>query len=278
MLLAGLSFDSRADLPALSKVTPEGEFAVLNKVYSVVYEITWVGDPDEFIVAPPSIPPIAWGAAEVTRSRTAERDGANMLYYTLEFTAEGPGTYEIPEVVFQYFTPDQVPQPGPAESGAEATAQADTEFPRLQAESIMLTVRAPSTSSVSTTVAIVLLLGGVLAAAWGYRTLRRKGTTTSQADPLAEVSAIMHGAKGKRLDGDYYAFYSEMLKAVQRLEQGTAVRALQTAIGDRTGEVGFKGIRPSDDEMDGVERDVERAVSKELMRAESHTRDLTQIS
>lgn len=262
LLIAGASLVASADVPTLSGVVTNGEFATPNQAYSVVYEITWEGDPGEYLIAPPEVEAFTWGTARVARSRATAREGLNVLYYTLEFTAEGPGTYEIPGITFRYFTPDQVPQPGPTESGPGDAGQADAEFPMLRAEPISLIVRAPSTVPLPALVTGALLACCALAGAWVFARRRRRGTPPAQVDPLAEVSAMVHAARGRRLDGDYYAFYCEMLKAVQRLEPGSAVGALQTALKNRAREVGFKGVRPTDDEMDGVERDVERAVSK----------------
>lgn len=253
----------------------EEESVAPNQAFPVVYEITWSGDPSAFLIAPPEVEALSWGTGRVVQSQSNEREGLNVLYYRLEFTAEGPGNYEIPGIAFRYFTPDQVAQPGPTQSDpGETTGQADADAPMLRAEPILLIVRAPNTVPVPTLVAVAILACCVLAGVWFFVRRRSWVTPPSQADPLAEVSATMHTARGRRLDGDYYAFYGEMLKAVQHLEPGTAVRALQTALSDRGREVGFTGVRPTDDEMDGVERDVERAVSKARMAAESPARGL----
>ena len=89
-------------------------------------------------------------------------------------------------------------QPGPTESDPGESGQADAEVLALRAEPIPLIVRAPNTVPVSALFAVALLACCVLAGVWVFVRRRGRVTPPSQADPLAEVSAIMHTARATR--------------------------------------------------------------------------------
>ena len=69
----------------------------------------------------------------------------------------------------------------------------------------------------------------------------------------------VHEARRHRLDGDWYAFYRALGRAMARLRP--EADALTRRFEARANEVGYGGIRPTDDELDGAMRDAERALT-----------------
>ncbi|MBI1319633.1 MAG: hypothetical protein GC168_11900 [Candidatus Hydrogenedens sp.] len=106
---------------------------------------------------------------------------------------------------------------------------------------------------------VALVLGLV---AWAARRSRKPVEQAPGGTPAEQVQARLHQARQHRLDGDFYKVYLAFAEAAKILHplvgEGPAPDALQR----RAQEVGYKGVRPTDDEMDGVARDLERALAR----------------
>jgi hypothetical protein len=79
---------------------------------------------------------------------------------------------------------------------------------------------------------------------------------------VERAQTLLHEARRKRLDGDFYAFYQQLTAAVSVAQAHPDARALVTRLQERTREVGFKGIRPTEDELDGDAKAAEAVVDQ----------------
>jgi hypothetical protein len=76
------------------------------------------------------------------------------------------------------------------------------------------------------------------------------------------VQGALHAARRQRLDGKFYEFYLELGRAAAALPSEGRPPGLAETLKARAQEVGYKGVRPTDDRMDGDVRDVERALTR----------------
>ena len=72
----------------------------------------------------------------------------------------------------------------------------------------------------------------------------------------------MHSARQHRLDGDFYRFYLDLSRAAEALHATGEAPELAATFKTRAQEAGYKGARPTDDQMDGDLRDLERAAAR----------------
>jgi hypothetical protein len=64
------------------------------------------------------------------------------------------------------------------------------------------------------------------------------------------------------LDGHFYEYYLELARAVNALPAERKPAGLAETLQGRAQAVGYQGVRPTEDEMDGDFRDVERALTR----------------
>lgn len=111
--------------------------------------------------------------------------------------------------------------------------------------------------AVAAGVLLVLLLGIV-----AYRKLRPapQQDVDASLSPAEQAREHVHAARRHRLDGDFYQFYLSLSRAAKalNLEGGSVATRLEA----RAQEVGYKGVRPTEDEMDGILKDIERALTQ----------------
>jgi hypothetical protein len=76
------------------------------------------------------------------------------------------------------------------------------------------------------------------------------------------VAEAVRLARVHRQEGDFYKFYLELARAASALPDPGEPPNLAAALKARAQEAGYKGARPTDDQMDGDLRDLERAVAR----------------
>ena len=79
---------------------------------------------------------------------------------------------------------------------------------------------------------------------------------------MTAVQDALHKARQQRLDGQFYEFYVELSRAAGLVANGSEGRDVAVLIKAHAEEVGYKGLRPTDDQMDGDFGDVERALAR----------------
>ena len=110
--------------------------------------------------------------------------------------------------------------------------------------------------------AIVALVIGIGVGFWFYR--RKKRVLPGQEEDVMTVAReLLHHARRNRLDGDLYACYQSLLKSAEALQTvNIEAKNVADSIRARIPAVGFQGVRPTDDEMDGLFRDIERIIAR----------------
>jgi len=198
-------------------------------------------------------PAIAWGTLEWRGLRTAA--GEPLPRLELAVTPGATGEFELPSLQLR------------AVPVAEATGLAGES---VDLGTAVVVPTKPVTLNVSTDLTPYLTTGGaalatllLVLAGWAvYRKTRRNDSTAldPSLSPVEQAREQVHAARRHRLDGDFYQFYLSLSRAAKalNLEGGSVATQLET----RAQEVGYKGVRPTEDEMDGALKDIERALTQ----------------
>jgi hypothetical protein len=80
------------------------------------------------------------------------------------------------------------------------------------------------------------------------------------ANPVFEEA--LGCARRHRQEGDFYQFYVGLSRAAGTLPADGHAPELAATLKTRAQETGYRGVRPTDDQMDGDLRDVERAMAR----------------
>lgn len=251
----------RAQTPVL-EVQLEQDTARVDEPYRVMYETSWTGSADLFAVLSAEPETVAWASSRVVETKTRQEDGKFFITQTIEYVPFKAGEFEISPFTVSYFDPALLEDSGDATEEEESP-----ELPApqtLEAGAFQLTVRpnlAPYYFYGTIAVAVALCTGVAFTSVRRRRALRAAGATIEVPEPQTVQSAL-NLARQHRLDGKYYEFYTELTRAASLMAPSTAARALRGKLDAAAKEVGYKGIRPSDDEMDGVLKEVEQAVQQ----------------
>ena len=235
------------------------------KPYRIVCEISWVGAPTIYTILPARIDDIGWGRAEVATVESFLRDGANVTAQTVEIVPDAPGSYQTPAISISYLTPDIAAPPKAPE--ASQPASTPPELPSLKVEPFALEVRGPNVLAwaLGCLGSFGLLAGCAALATWPARRRRkRKQIVPESPDSRVDFRAAqgaLHEAKKCRLDGKPYEFYVALRNAAATLSHNGRGE-LSDTLAKRAQTVGYKGVRPTDDEMDTDYREVERMLRR----------------
>lgn len=261
LLVAILVSGAAVAAPDLKTVPQEGP-AHPGHAFCVVYEVSWAGSPAEYSILPAEADPIDWGTVRVSDVRAFVRDGANVVSQTLVIVPNKRGLFKSPKVRVPYLIPEATP---PAEKPAPGTVPPDSSAsPSLGADPFDIEVRASIPYAwISGGLGASLLLTAL--GWWSVRFSRRPQPplkTPADAD-LARVQQAMHTARQHRLDGDFYGYYQDLHQMAEAMPLPDADHANRIAtLAARMQEVGYRGVRPTDDQMDGDWRDIERALTR----------------
>ena len=231
---------------------PEQTQVLAGRPCPVDYTVEWQGARDAAIVLPLEVSQPDWGHAELKSTRT-EHDGDRWrVVQVVEYTASKAGKYTVAPVEIQAITANQ-PIVGSFDS---------TPSTRVKAPETTITVfNPPNTRAWGGIVAAVVVVGAV----GGLLYYRRKKRVLpgQEEDVVAVARELLHHARRNRLDGDLYACYQSMLKSAEALQTvNIEAKNVADSIRARIPAVGFQGVRPTDDEMDGLFRDLERIIAR----------------
>ncbi len=254
--------------------------------YRIVCEVSWAGNASDYTILPAEADPVDWGTVALTEAKAFVRNDAagarNIVSQTIEITPasippNNTGSFKTPAIRIAYFNPEATP---PAESAAPPAAAPGTvppvssASPSLGADPFDLMVcpdRSPIWISGGLGASLLLTALGW----WSVRRLRRPQPTLkngvrdsglgsrergeSTSDVVAEAIRL---ARVHRQEGDFYKFYLELARAASSLPDPGEPPNLAAALKARAQEVGYRDARPTDDQMDGDLRDLERAVAR----------------
>lgn len=224
---------------------PEGTvWGTLGAPALIAYSVSWPDDEAPGVVLPPELPEVSWGRAWVAESRATS---PRQVVVTVAVEADAPGRHEFP-----------APRIRVAAADAEVSGMLDTaRSTTLAAAAVPVAFSAPWAVARWQMGAGLLGLIAALAAALWWRQ-RRQVASGHEALGAAEAArALLHDARRQRLDGDFYAYY----KALARAAALAGASRLGAQLDEKTQSVGYRGVRPADEDMDGDLRAVERALA-----------------
>jgi hypothetical protein len=266
------------------KVIPQQGPAHPGHAYRIVCEVSWAGKASDYSILPAEMDTIDWGTVALTEVKAVVRDEAdgprNIVSQTLEIIPNKAGEFKTPAIRIAYFNPEATP---PAESAAPSavtpgTAPPDSSAsPSLGAEPFSLMVypdRTPIWISGGLGASLLLTALGW----WSVRRLRRPqpllvGSRVSEEPKPDTLNPIFEEAfrcaRRRRQEGDFYQFYVELSRAAEALPAEGQEPELAATLKTRAQETGYRGVRPTDDQMDGDLRDLERAMARHKENLES---------
>ena len=253
------SAPARAQLPVL-EVRLEQETARVGEPYRVVYETSWSGTPDDFRVLPTEPEPVSWAASRSVGAEGAADGAKFFVTQTVEYVPNEAGEFEVPPFVVSYFDPALVED---SESlSEEAEGEQLPEQQTIRAAGFTVTVKSDLGRHVIYWTALALFAALSAAGVWKLTRRRRarlEGASVGVAEPQTARSAL-NLARQHRLDGKFYEFYRELSRAAALFAPSGATRKLREKLEADAKEVGYRGVRPTDDDMDGALKDLERAM------------------
>lgn len=252
-LLAAITFPAWAELE-LKLLPPQGPLRP-GETATLQAELSGVEAGKQYALLPPepTLSPVAeWGTLAVSGVESSLLEGQPRLRLNLLATPKEPGSFSIPSLQARAMElPEGAPLVGESLdiSKAVLVASAPLEI-TVKADRTPLYLAAAALAGVSGLVIISLAL-------WRRNKARPEESTLS---PLEQAREHIHTARRHRLDGDFYKFY-QALAAAARAPGIPAAQALAPKMEERAQQVGYSGVRPTEDELDGALKDIERALA-----------------
>lgn len=236
------------------------------EAFEAAARVTWKGDSARFVLSPGALDNPTWGEAAWERVEARKTSEGVEQRFVARFTAKEPGAVSLPDLRVNYTDPTEKPVAAPPAPGADPNAPAPAPEPvlhTLKAEGASINVHADRRWLYPYLFLGVMALGLLIAFAsiWYGR---RKNAQAAQADALAPwetADAALHAARRHRLDGDFYKFYRELQRLVEELG-GELKSEFGKKFQQRAQEVGYQGSRPTEDELESVMKDIERALAR----------------
>lgn len=239
-----------ADAPEVTVVHPEGAIRA-GEPFEVGVTVSWTGESTRFNISPGELVNPAWGEGNWDRVEAEKSAGSTKQTFIARFTATEPGEISVPALRLTYV--DTAEQAG--ENGRTSH--------QLEADGFPLTIRADYRWAYPYAALAIVLVGiGVSAASVWYG--RRRAQAANAPDALAPwrtVEESLHNARRHRLDGDFYAYYREQLRIVQFVG-GEVKSEFGSKLQKQVEAVGYQGHKPTEDEIEGSMKDLERALAR----------------
>jgi len=193
---------------------------------------------------------LAWGPLKAVQAAEGVR-------YTqrLEITGEVIGDYAISGLAYRFV---QVPE-GPALTGEKL--ETEERSYTLSIEDLTVPVvrdLRPYLIGGASVLGLLAVFGLLI---WATRK-RPEEDAAPGGTPAEQAQARLHQARQHRLDGDFYKLYLAYAEAAKILSACVEDAPQPAPLQQRAQEVGYRNERPSDDEMDGITSDLERALTR----------------
>lgn len=238
------------DAPKAAIEPPKGTVRV-GESFEVGVSVSWTGDSSRFKVSPGDLTNPAWGEAAWIRVEARKTADQTVQTFVAQFLATEPGTFAIPSLRLTYVDANQKP----SETGPPSN--------QLQVDGFDQKVN-PDYRWAYPYMALGVVVAGLgvsFASIWYGR---RKSQAANAPDPLAPwrtVEESLHNARRHRLDGDFYSYYREQLRIVQFVG-GEVKSEFDTRLKKMVERVGYQGHKPTEDEIEGSMKDLERALAR----------------
>ena len=246
------------------EVRLEQDKARINEPYRVVYETSWTGAPDAFAILPTDPEPVPWATSRTAQMATRAEGGKFFVTQTVEYVPYEAGEFEVSPFVVSYFEPASVENSESAEEEDGGEQLPEQQIIRAAGFTVYVQPDLGPYIFYGTALALFAALTG--AGAWTLvqrrRRARLEGVSGGVSVPQT-VCAALNVARQYRLDGKFYEFYKELSRAATLLAPSVAARKLREKLEADAKEVGYRDVRPSDDDMDGALKVVERAIQRD---------------
>ncbi len=230
--------------------------------FPVNYKVLWEGSPGAYTVLPPTLPALDWGEAALLEIKSKKDGDTNETCIVVGFRATEAGVYETPPIDLRVVEWMEGHASGITAVPPETTAQV------LSAAPVTVTIQSSRTLLFGAIGTLVLLL---LSGAVIFLLLRRRARIHRAVEGPGfeeQGQSLLHEARRHRLDGDYYAFYRTLRRACDLAARvsGNQDERLFTRLDDRIKDTGYRGQRPSEDDLEGDFKDVEHWIVRASRR------------
>jgi len=255
--------------PAVSYfITPENPVA--KAPFFVTYEVRWDGGPESVGVIPSEPASVAWGTTRLASAASVVDGGGPAIRYTVEYVANRHGEVQIPPLALSYVLEpplEERPKVVADASAAVAPEPKTVEPKSLEAPGLSVSVGRNVDPVVVATSAVALALAaaGVVMA---LRLRRRSAARVSAPAAGSTVSSLLNVARQHRLDGKFYEYYRELARASTLLAPSVAAKALRDKLEHQAQQVGYGALHPTEDDLEGAARDLERVMKDGGTRTE----------
>ena len=237
------------------RLIPSPAKAVLGEMYPVEIELSWQGASDLYSSIPPTLALSDWAEVASVKSIATTLGDTHLIRHTLEIRPLKTGEFTISDIMVSYFTPNNDVSPSDVDSEVVV-------YPTLSAGILNVLVVESSDSmlfNMGLSALCVLILGIV----WGMKRKNRLQLANTPEYRQFTVPVMLHEAQKRRLDGNYYHFYQELLRGAGLLKDSPVKKQLQERYQELTLAVGYKGKTPSEEELDGAMRELHQAHAQE---------------
>lgn len=260
VLLTSISDAGAADALTVT-ATPQKYAAPPGEAFPVEYVVSWTGAADAYAVAPEAPPSPEWGSSLLLETKRRSSGNRQETVLTVGYVASQAGRYEAPAFTIHVLALDDASAPQVTKLEDSAPAQV------VQAPPVQVVFR--TSKRVFWVFGAGIVLAGVAAVL--VRMKRRPATEGEPTPPPHEQArALLHEARRRRLDGDFYAYYKTLHSALMLVAKADA-ESLQKTLCMRIDDTGYRGMRPSEDALDGDFKDVERIIAQEAQRMSKET-------
>jgi hypothetical protein len=244
------------------KVIPQQQPAHPHQAYKIVCEVTWDGDPALYSIQPAKTESLDWGTMTVTKMDATVRNGTNLVSQTIELVPTKVGEFKTPAITIAFLHPEDI---SPSETNASRTdPPARGASPTLASDPFTLRVQ-PDRTLAWVSGGLGVLAFSVALGWWFAKRLRGRQAEGASPPPALDVPGAeraLQNARQRRINGEYYEYYLELTHAVQVLSPLQPEQDLAARLKTRANDVGFRGVRPTEDDLDGDLRAVERALKQ----------------
>lgn len=230
--------------------------------FRVTYELTWIGGLESLGVIPAEPAAVVWGTARLTEAKSYPAADGQRLQYTVEYVAAKDGEVTVPPLALSYVLNPPLEERPKVVAGSDAQPKADpaaVEPISIEAPGFTVTVhKALSPVLVyGGAGAVVVVLGAVVAVLVTRRKRSVRGAAPAEGTTL---ESLVNAARQHRLDGKFYEYYRELARASTLLAPSIAAKKLRETLEHHAEQVGYGALQPTEDDLEGALRDLERAV------------------
>ncbi len=241
--------------PTLELIGPQ-EAAHPGQPSRITVIVRWTGSPEAYRILPAKVAPVEWGQISVSEAVSTVKDGMNVVTQTITVIPARAGTFQIADILIPYRTPEDLTPP---EADAPATDPTMPSVdPTLNGAPILLHVRPDRTLAwLSGGLGVLLLC--ILLGWWRVRKSRPSAGHPPLRHPADDSNDVLIEARKHRLDGHPYEYYLSLSRAAS---SWSAEARLVRLLRDRAQDVGYRGIRPTEEQMNADYDAVERVVRR----------------